>query len=335
MENRESFTTAILSQPQWMRRAAELAAGSLGHYDVAQWRANETVAVIGMGSSTNAGAVFCEALRAAGVRAVNIDAAAVEHYPAGFRPGDHVIVVSESGRSPEPIAAAQKMGAESIVVTNDVASPVASLSARVIPLGGFTDSGVYTIGYTTTLVALAAIAQAAGVCIADPLQLAGVAESALADFYGRLAGLGASLNEAAVLDIVGQATGQGSAQAAALLFRESCGLATAAHQTIQYLHGPMESCGVGSAVLLFGDAREKQIAAQLRDAGVLVARMVASPGESEDGVYRTSVAAGSGYEAAVAEVVFAQCVAAELAALRGRDVGHFKYPQNDTKLPKA
>jgi len=329
MDEREDFATAIAAQPRHMRLAAALAADAL--HDVTPWQAGDTVVVTGMGSSTNAGAVFTEALRARGVRAVNIDAAAFAHYPVGFTPGEHVIVISESGRSPEPIEAARRMGGAPIVVTNNSASPIAQVGGTLVPLGGFKDSGVYTIGYTTTLVALAAIAEAHGVPVADPMALADVAEQALAQFEGTLGPVAAALDGASFIDIVGQGVSAGSAQAAALLFRESCGLATAAHQTIQYLHGPMESCGPSSAALIFGDARELGVAAQLREAGTLVIGFAAHPGGDVPGLHRLDVAA-DGLGAAVAEVVFAQLLACELAGLRHRDVGHFRFPQDDTKL---
>jgi len=266
------------------------------------------------------------------MRAVDIDASAFSHYPQGFVPGDHVIVISESGRSPEPIAAARRMGIKPIVITNEMASPVAELSDVVVPLGGFKDSGVYTIGYTTTLVALAAIAEAGGVPIADAAGLADVAQIALADFDGQLVDVAAALDKAAFLDIVGQGTSAGTAQACALLFRESTAMPTAWHQTVQYLHGPMEPCGPASAVLLFGDGRERAMAAQLRDAGALVIGFSTQPGDADPGMHRLSVPA-EGYAGAVAEAVFAQCLAADLAELRHRAVGKFKFPQDDTKLP--
>ena len=142
MDSREDFRTAIESQPRWMARAAELAAKALGARTLTRWAPGETVAVVGMGASTHAGTVFVEALRAAGQRAVNVDASAVAHYLAGCPLADHVIVISESGRSPEPIAAARWWGIRPIVVTNVPASPVAEVADLVVPLGGFTDSGV-------------------------------------------------------------------------------------------------------------------------------------------------------------------------------------------------
>ena len=330
MEERADFRTAITSQPEWLEKAASLAEEAL-RSGVQPWAAGETVAVVGMGASTNAGACFVAALREAGVRAINLDASAVLRFPAGYRPADHVIVVSESGRSPEPIEAAARLGVAPIVVTNDPSSPVAASARLVVPLGGFTDSGVYTIGYTTTLVALAAIAAAHGVKVAEPSSLAGVADAALHDFASVAPAIAATLDERWFLDIVGQGVSAGSAQAVALLFREAPGMATAPFETLQYLHGPMESSGPHSATLLFGEGRENGIAAQLRAAGALVVQLVTHPGSGAD-IYRLGIVA-DGYAGAIAEIVFAQLVAAELADRRGVKVGQFRFPQPDTKLP--
>jgi len=333
MDERQDFRTAIASQPQWMQLAAGLAASALGAAHVTPWASGETVAIVGMGASTHAGAVFVAALREAGVRAINLDASAVAGFPDGYRPADHVIVVSESGRSPEPIAAVAKLGVAPIVVTNDPASPVTTGARVVVPLGGFMDSGVYTIGYTTTLVALAAIAQAHGVILCDPAALAGIAATALEDFSDAAAAIAEALDARWCVDIVGQGVSAGSAQAAALLLREAPGLASAPFETLQYLHGPMESSGPHTATLLFGDGRERGVASQLRDAGAYVVQMAAHPGDGHD-VLRLSVAA-YGYAGAVAEIVFAQLIAAELADRRGATVGQFRYPQPDTKLPSV
>jgi len=336
MDDRQDFRTAIAAQPQWLERAAASAASVIGAVPVTPWAPDETVAVVGMGASTHAGAVFVTALREAGVRAINLDASAVAGFPDGYRPADHVIVVSESGRSPEPIAAAAKLGVPPIVVTNDPSSPVTAGARVVVPLGGFTDSGVYTIGYTTTLVALAAIARAHGVDLGDPADMAGVAATALRDFADAAPAIAAALDERRFVDIVGLGPSAGSAQAVALLFREAPGLASAPFETLQYLHGPMESSGPHSATLLFGDGRERGVAEQLRAAGALVIRMITHPADGgsvgEPGVCHLSVAA-DGYAGAVAEIVFAQLIAAELADRRGVDVGHFRFPQPDTKLP--
>jgi len=327
------FRAAIDSQPEWMARTAEVAGEALGSRTLQPWDRRETVAVIGMGASTHAGTVFVEGLRAAGQRAVNIDASAVAHYPAGASLADHVILISGSGRSPEPIAAAERLGVPPVVLTNEPDSPAAELADVLVPLGGFADCGVHAIGYTATLVALAALAGAYGVPLADPASLAQVAADTLADLDPLASAIAGAIDSRRFLDIVGQGLAYGSAQEAALLAREATGTPTAAHETMQYLHGPMEGCGRTGAALIYGDEREHAIAQQLREAGVLVYQLDTHPGEDTPGIIRTSHPV-DGYAAAVAQIIAAQVVTDELAKQRGVDVGKFRFRQSDTKLPR-
>jgi fructoselysine-6-P-deglycase FrlB-like protein len=321
-----------MSQPQWLTRAAELAAEALA-LPVDAWAPNETVAVVGMGASTHAATVFVEALRAAGQRAVNLDASAIAHYPDDFCLGEHVIIISESGRSPEPLVVAERADVNPIVVTANPDSPLAQLASLVVPLGEFVDSGVYTIGYTTTLVALAAIAQAHGTFLADPASLAEVAEAALTDFSPLASLVADQFGIPQFLDLVGPGPSYGSAQGAALLIRESTNLPAAAYETVQYLHGPMEACGPNRATLLFGDGRERAIAEQIRAAGGLAVQVATTPGEALPGVFRLGTPV-TGYPSAIAETVFAQLLAAEWVERGGHQVGNWRFPQPDTKLPE-
>jgi len=332
MEQYTTFRAAIDSQPDCLARTARVATDALADQAPPPWQPGDTVAVVGMGASTHAGTVLVEALRAAGHRAVNIDASAVAHYPDGAHLADHLIVISESGRSPEPIAAAQRLGLPPIVVTNDPTSPAADLADVLVPLGGVVDSAAHTVGYTATLVALAAVAQAYGWPLVDPFSLADVAAAALADFGPPSPAVAEAIGSRRFLDIVGQGLAYGSAHEAALLFREGTGTPTAAHETIQYLHGPMEGCGRTAAALLYGDAREHGIASQLRQAGVYVHQLDTHPGEPAPGLIRTSRAV-DGYAATITQAIVAQVVTAELAEQRGVEAGQFRFRQTDTRLP--
>jgi fructoselysine-6-P-deglycase FrlB-like protein len=377
---RIDFRAAIESQPGWLAGAADLARTALDGHAPRVIAPHETIAIVAMGASTHAGSVFVHALAEHGVRAINLDASAVARFPAGFRPADHVVIISESGRSPEPIAAAERLGVTPIVITADVEAPAAGLGDIVLPLGTFADSGVYTIGYTTTLVALGALAQWFGVPLVGPgmfdgpaasggpvalggaagldesveldgvagldgpAMLAEVAADALAAFAAPAREVAQAWRDRHFVDLVGQGTSVGSAQAAALLLREAPGVASAAWETYQYLHGPMECAGAHSAALVFGTGREDALATQLRAAGAAVAQVAVGAGGPVAGgaVSSMGAAAGiytltrpvTGYASAIAEIVFAQLVTAELAAARGVAVGKFRYPQSDTKLPE-
>ena len=340
MDERIDFEDAIASQPRWMSKTAQVVDETLSARGLPGWTVlgphrRASLAVVGMGASTHAGAVFVAALRAAGVRAVNLDASAAAGWPDRFHVADVALVISESGRSPEPIAAARRLGVPVTAVTNVLNSPLGQIADLVVPLGGFTDSGVYTIGYTTTLVALAALARAAGIdAVPAPAGLADVAQTALADFAAPARALARRLVDCRFMDVVGRGTSLGSAQAVGLLMREAAHVPTTAFETVQYLHGPMESAAPDGCTLLFGDGRETGIATQLRASGMPAIQVLTTPDASASGedVYRLSKPA-EGYAGAVAEIIFAQLLAAELAKLRKIQVGAWRFPQPDTKLP--
>jgi fructoselysine-6-P-deglycase FrlB-like protein len=316
MEDRIDFAEAIASQPTCMRRAHDLAAAAWADRSPRPWPGS-SVAVVGMGASTHAGLVFVEALRAAGIRAVNLDASAAAAYPEGFRPAETTILISESGRSPEPIAAGKRMGGPHIVITNDPDSPIAELADVLVPLGGFKDSGVYTIGYTTTLVALAVTAEAHGVKLADPPALPSLAAEAWTRFDESARPLAAQLAGRTFLDCVATGPSLGSAAAAALLFREATATPTAWHETAQALHGPMECWNETTAVLTFGEGKdEHHVAAEADRVGALSLHLPTTPG----------------FSAAVTEILYAQTLARHVADLRGMEVGKFRLPQPQTKL---
>jgi fructoselysine-6-P-deglycase FrlB-like protein len=349
MEQRIDFAEAVFSQPRWLATAVGAAsralqpapldsaaspgasggpprpAGDPALTPPAPWLPGETVAVVGMGASTHAGTVFVEALRQAGVRAVNLDASAVADLPENFEPAENYVILSESGRSPEPLAAALRLSRAApkrrLIVTNGPDSPITAVEGTVIPLGGFVDSGVYTIGYTCTLAVLAVVARACGVDLGDPADLPGAARQALDVFAAPAAKFARGLMGRRSLDIAGRGISYGGAEAAALLFREAASIPSAAFETFQYLHGPMESCSDQTAVLLFGDGGlEDGLTRQLAAGGALTQ------------VVEAGFASGLGV--AVAEAIFTQLVALELSRITSKRIGAWRFPRPDTKLPQ-
>jgi fructoselysine-6-P-deglycase FrlB-like protein len=323
MDKRIDLREAIYSQPDRLAKAARAASAALAAAPPALWRPGETVAVVGMGASTHAGTVFVEALRRAGVRAVNIDASAVADLPEGFTPAEHCVIVSESGRSPEPVAAARRFGARlgtrrMLVITNQPGSPVTQAGGTTVPLGGLVDSRVYTVGYTCTLAAMACVAQACGAGLGDPGDLARSAQRALDELAAPAAAFARELAGKKALDLVGEGVSYGSAAAGALLFREAAAIPAAAFETRHNLHGPMEAGSGDTAVVTFGGELTDGIVRQLQ-ADAVLARAVHLP-------------FADGLALAVAETVWAQLAVLELARLSGKRVGDWRFPRPDTKL---
>ena len=132
------------------------------------------------------------------------------------------------------------------------------------------DSKVYTVGYIATLQAFGLLATALdgqdeGV---DWSAVPALVSSTLADLAGIAPGLAATVGRASSIDFVGSGASRASVAEAALLFRESTRTSTAAYDTYQYLHGPMECLTPGHAVVLFGDGREVELARYLAGAGI-------------------------------------------------------------------
>ncbi len=341
MTGRLSFGTAIRQQPESLRRALRSIRESLRAAQLAPWRRGETVAVLAMGASHHSAHALFAALTAAGVRCVTLTASSLDDAAPGFRPGDHHLIVSESGRSVEPIRAAGRLGAgRRIGVTNYPDAPLAAVLDATVDLGGFDDSPVYTVGYTATLLAYSELLRATGhaeLAVDEDALPALIAEAL--DKYGAIAPMLAEhLSGVTSIDCVGGGYSVSSAGESALLLRESVRIPATAYDTSEYLHGPMESGHAGTGLILFGDDVERALIASQLAAGVKVILVTALPAR------RTGLAAHRNlrvvelpagavrFARAIIEIVVIQLVVEEMAALKPYSIGDFLYPQGDTKV---
>lgn len=169
--------------------------------------------------------------------------------------GALVLAVSQSGRSPDLLKAAQaarRGGAHLLALVNDTASPLAQRADGVLPLHAGPELSVAaTKSYLCTLTALLQLVQ---VLRPDPLlaaalqALPGQMEQAFAADWSPLAdGLRAATN----LFVVGRGYGYGVALEAALKLKETCGLHAEAISAAEVRHGPMALVGPGFPVLFF------------------------------------------------------------------------------------
>ncbi|RWZ67797.1 hypothetical protein ELQ92_00530 [Labedella populi] len=343
MQNRETFSTTVWKQPELLRTAVESIRDSVADASIAPWKPGETVAVVSMGASSHSANALVWALTAQGVRGINVTASDLFDAPEGFTPGDHIVIVTESGRSPEPIDVARRFPeGRRIAITNYPEAEVGEVADAIVSLGGIIDSPVYTAGYIGTLAAYSALLRAAGVpgasidestvpdLVADMLERFRPEAEALAEFFDGVqsvdfAGLGVSFTSAA----------QG-----ALVFREALRLPTAGYETYQYLHGPMEPGRTGTGLVLFGDGRGLGVVASQAEAGVKV--LVVSAGNDEEvreldheNVRVLRLPEGStGFERVIAETIAIHIVTEAIAKRRGITIEEFLYSQPDTKFGK-
>lgn len=216
--------------------------------------------IAGMGASHAAAAPLVVDLTRAGVAARRSDCSDMP------MPGpDPVLALSQSGRSPETVAAVEAAPAGArYSLTNASTSPVADAADVALSLGDARDSLVSSVGFTGLVVGGGIVADAWiglsrpwGDLSARVMETVEQAIPVVADFVSAAAGAGA-------IDVVGAASALGAAENGALLLREGLGLPATAMQTRMYLHGPVVP---GRAVprVLIGGAREARLATELPD----------------------------------------------------------------------
>ena len=201
--------------------------------------------------------------------------------------GIPLIAISQSGRSPDLIAAAaaiQARGGLAIGFVNDLGSPLAALSNIVIPLHAGPELGVAA---TKTFVAsLTALLHLAAEWAADePLRAALctlpvlLANARRCDWSAALPLLDGARN---VL-VLGRGYTLPIAAEAALKLKEVVGIEAEAFSTAEVAHGPMTLIGSGSLVFVFApiDAARPGVKARIDDFAARGARVIGC-GEPHD-----------------------------------------------------
>ena len=163
------------------------------------------------------------------------------------------LVISQSGRSPDLLAAARAAadaGALVVALVNDEGSPLAQIAETVLPLRAGPELSVAAT--KSFLASLSAILQltAAWRGDGDLLRaldgLPALLESAWRLDWSNALG---PLTQAQSLYVLGRGLGFGIAEEAALKLKETCGLHAEAFSSAELRHGPMALVGPGFPVL--------------------------------------------------------------------------------------
>lgn len=344
MSSKAPFVEAMNSQPEQLTLAHSTLLRGLDEARLAEWRPGETAAAVAMGASSHSANALVAVLAAAGFRAVNITASELTLAADGFQPADHYVIVSESGRSPEPIEAARRLTTgRRIGISNFPDAQLGEVVDVRLGLGGFPDSPVYTVGYTATLLAYALLLDRVGVVSAgeDVARVPSIVGDALARYATAAELVGGIVAGSSAVDVIGRGTSFASAAQTALMFREGLRIPSSAYETFQYLHGPMESAKAGTTLVIFGDGRELTVAGSVIDAGVKVVLVTAAAEEDipaaghENLIVVPIDPALGGFVRPIVEVVFAQQVLARANEHLPFPIEEFVYHQDDTKLKDA
>jgi fructoselysine-6-P-deglycase FrlB-like protein len=331
-----TFAAARAAQSENLSAAIADVTGTVGALAAAGRLALPGPIFTGIGASLAAACAPVWSLRSRGVHSWRLGAG---DQPLPFPPTVHPVVgVSQSGRSAETLAVLESVEAPlRYAVVNFAPSPIAAVATTVIGLGNRPDSYASTVGYTATVAALGILADAWDGGIIDPSwadlgALFAEVERRLTGPVTELAGLFDGVTSA---DFIGAGPSVGSAEAAALLFREVVRLPSAGIGTRQYLHGSMESAG-NSVHVLFGGAREAEVAGTLAEAGHR-ALMVTSDSRLSAGPSVAVVRLPRAPEAqqAILEVLTMQILVAAVAGRRGVNIEDFVFHNSDTKVPAS
>jgi glucosamine--fructose-6-phosphate aminotransferase (isomerizing) len=193
-----------------------------------------------------------------------------------------VLAISQSGRSPDLLAALQAArsgGARIVTLVNDAASPMAGLADVVLPLHAGPETSVAaTKSYITALAATAQLVAAWTQDAALEAALAGLPDLLAQAWELDWSGAVDALTPAQHLYVLGRGPGFAAAQEAALKLKETCGLHAEAFSAAEVLHGPMALVEPNFPVLILAQADESQAgvvalanALSERDARVLLA----------------------------------------------------------------
>ncbi|GAA1696621.1 glucosamine--fructose-6-phosphate aminotransferase [Fodinicola feengrottensis] len=328
------YYQAVASQAANLERSANIVREQLGALDLSRWQLG-VLAVASMGASSHAGHALVHRLGRYGRRAINVDASEILALGPKSDVADGYVFVSEGGRSRETIAAAQQIGGnERLGITNDPTAPLSQVVDATFGIGHGEDSRVYTVGYTATLQAFGLLATALdGICDGDDWPaLPALVDRTLTDLAVQAFEIADALTEVTSIDVVGAGLARASASESALLIRESTRISTAAYETYQFLHGPMEALTRQRACVLFGEEREVRLARYLAAAKVPTVLVTSATVAAAKNLHVVPIPAVSGLSRAILQILPIQLLAGDLARRFGLKVNGFQHTQDDTKI---
>jgi glucosamine--fructose-6-phosphate aminotransferase (isomerizing) len=223
-----------------------------------------TVLTLGRGSSDHA-ATFAKYLieTRLGIPTASAAPSVASLYGAPTRAENMLcLIISQSGRSPDLLAAAdaaKEGGAFTVALVNAADSPLAGITDRVLPLHAGTERSVAaTKSFIASLAALLdLVAQWSG-DEAQALAMAAVPAALETAWRADWSPLVAALTHARGLFVIGRGLGLGVAQEAALKLKEVCGLHAEAFSAAELRHGPLALVGPDFPLLVFRQSDETE-----------------------------------------------------------------------------
>ncbi|KRB22082.1 sugar isomerase [Mesorhizobium sp. Root695] len=332
MLKRIGYRQAVARQTESLEIGRRSVAVALDSLDL-QTFAGKTIGLAGIGASYQAALAGALYLRACGIRAFAYTP--TDLYGRTSAAADAFIALSASGQSREISDVMREASAvPRLAVCRGSDNPLATLTGAVLATDSGADNGASSTGYTGTLLALgilidrlagnsfnwATLPPAVATVLSAAQQPAGQAARLL---QGRTS-----------IDIVGAGVSFANAGEAAMLIREAVRVPASGWDTLNYLHGPMESQDAATGLICIGDGREVKIAQDVAGFGcpsVLVTRRNdVSPADRL--VVISIPTLGNTIADAILEIITIQLVVGDMQDAAGLTDIVFRYRQTDTKL---
>jgi len=240
--------------------------------------------------------------------------------------GMAAIALSQSGRSPDLVAALETLGrsgALTIAMVNDEGSPLAAAASHLLPLGAGREASVAATKSCVAQFALSArLVAAVSSDRALTVALDGLPERVSQAVAVR--GWDECDHAFATVDrlcVLGRGLGLAVAREVALKLKEVCGIQAEAFSSAEWRHGPMSLLAAGYPVLIMATGGREEgellrLAAELRTLGAEV-RLVGRAGQA--GVDWSCIAANDARLDPVCMLVQAYRWVEAMARRRGRD----------------
>jgi glucosamine--fructose-6-phosphate aminotransferase (isomerizing) len=331
---RIGYRSAVARQPESLRDGLATVTKALDAIDLTAF-AGKTIGFAGIGASYQAamaGAVF---LRSHGIRAFPY--CPTDLYGSLDSAADAFVALSASGQSVE-IGDVMRLRPDlpQISISRGTDNPLAAITKTVIPAGSGSDNGASSTGYTGMLLAIGLLCDRllGGSPTTDWSKLPQAVAETLAGSATVAAAAAEMLADRASIDLVGAGAGFATAGEAAMLIREAVRVPAATWDTLNYLHGPMESQDARTGLIVFGDGREVKIAQDMAGFGIpsvlITGRTDVEP--AQDLLVMPVPRLEHEIADAIIQIVAAQMIVGEMQDAAGLTNITFRYRQTDTKL---
>lgn len=334
MNTRIGYRDAVARQVESLTDVQAAVAGGLAKLDLSDF-ADRSIGFAGIGASYQAAMLGASYLRKRNIAAFAY--CPTDLYGAVDSAASAFVALSASGQSKEISEVMALRGhMPRIALCRSGETPLAKLTGRELPYASGADNGASSTGYTGMALAIGMLADALAGAEQSPAwtALPGQVAHLFADQVDNAAKAAKLLAERHSIDIVGAEAGFATAGEAAMLIREAVRVPAAGWDTLNYLHGPMESQDANTGVIALGTGREVKVAEDMASFGC-PAVLITSRTDiaSTDTMIVLQVpAVDNEIAAAIIDIIAIQMIVGDMQDAANLTNITFRYRQTDTKL---